>query len=216
MITRKGHLYVAQMLVECGADMSAQDKIGGLRCFRRCTTVIWMWHGCPCDVVTVSTCQHRRSMGRLHCTLRPGSVMWIRYGCSWSAAPTCHRSAGEVWVDSAAPCAQDRSCGYGTDAHGARRRRVTAAQAKYGSTPLHHAPRIGHVDTVTVRMLVERGADVSAKYIDAWTPLHWASNAGHVDVGHWHVARMLVERGANVSVTGGLRLTRRSSAVKWM
>jgi len=44
------------------------------------------------------------------------------------------------------------------------------------------------------RMLLERGADVSAQAGDGSSPLHWASRWGHVDV-----ARMLVERGADVS-----------------
>ena len=60
------------------------------------------------------------------------------------------------------------------------------------STPLHLTSRQGHVDVA--RMLVERGADVSAQAEDGWTPLHWASSRGHVDV-----ARMFVERGADVS-----------------
>jgi len=60
------------------------------------------------------------------------------------------------------------------------------------STPLHLTSREGYADVA--RMLVERGADVSAQAEDGRTPLHSASWGGHVDV-----ARMLVERGADVS-----------------
>ena len=60
------------------------------------------------------------------------------------------------------------------------------------SIPLHLAVRKDHVDVA--RMLVERGADVSAQTTDGRTPLHQASLSGSVDM-----ARMLVERGADVS-----------------
>jgi len=60
------------------------------------------------------------------------------------------------------------------------------------STPLHLTSRYGHVDLA--RMLVERGADMSAQDKDGSTALHLASRYGHVDL-----ARMLVERGADMS-----------------
>ena len=60
------------------------------------------------------------------------------------------------------------------------------------SMPLHLTSREGYVDVA--RMLVERGADVSAQDKDGETPLHRASSGGRVDV-----ARMLVERGADMS-----------------
>jgi len=60
------------------------------------------------------------------------------------------------------------------------------------SSPLHLASRRGHVDLA--RMLIDRGANVSAQMNDGSTPLHLASENGHVDV-----ARMLVDRGADVS-----------------
>ena len=58
------------------------------------------------------------------------------------------------------------------------------------STPLHLTSREGHVEVA--RMLVERGADVSAQAEDGSTPLHSASCRNHVEV-----ARMLVEHGAD-------------------
>ena len=61
-----------------------------------------------------------------------------------------------------------------------------------GSSPLHLASLGGHTDLA--RMLVERGAEVSARYKDGRTALHLASLYGHV-----YVARMLVEGGADVS-----------------
>jgi len=60
------------------------------------------------------------------------------------------------------------------------------------STPLHLASMNGHVDLT--RMLIERGADVSAQKKDGSTALHLASKYRHVDL-----ARMLVECSADVS-----------------
>ena len=62
-----------------------------------------------------------------------------------------------------------------------------------GSTPLHFAALIGHVEIV--RLLLQNGADVNAK--DRWdmTPLQWAASQGHVDILH-----LLVETGVDLEV----------------
>ena len=69
---------------------------------------------------------------------------------------------------------------------------VNARRFDNPTTPLHLASANGHVDLA--RMLVDRGANVSAQKEDGWTALHLASRYGHVDL-----ARMLVERGADMS-----------------
>src|SRR5216684_352227 len=61
------------------------------------------------------------------------------------------------------------------------------------ATPLHLASRNGHVDVA--RVLVKRGADLTAQNKSGETALHLASGRGHVDV-----ARILVERGADPTV----------------
>jgi ankyrin repeat protein len=56
----------------------------------------------------------------------------------------------------------------------------------------HLASERGQVDVA--RMLIERGADVTAQNDDGRTPLHLASYRGQVDI-----ARMLIERGADLA-----------------
>jgi Ankyrin repeats (3 copies)/Ankyrin repeats (many copies) len=68
------------------------------------------------------------------------------------------------------------------------------------STPLHLASRQGNEEVA--RVLVEHGAEVSAKDKDGSTPLHEASSGGGVDL-----ARFLVEHGADASAKGENGLT---------
>ena len=58
-----------------------------------------------------------------------------------------------------------------------------------GGTPLRWAVRNGH--EAVARLLIDRGADVSAAESDGKTPLHWA-----LENGYEAVARLLRDRGA--------------------
>merc|ERR1719321_1501728 len=49
-----------------------------------------------------------------------------------------------------------------------------------GDTPLHYAALEGHVPVTKV--LVQRGANVTAEAADRLWPIHWALRQGHVDV----------------------------------
>ena len=66
------------------------------------------------------------------------------------------------------------------------------AKANDGQSPLHVASSYGNL--VVARNLVEYGADVTARDDDGWTPLHYASSCGGVEV-----VRFLVERGADAT-----------------
>ncbi|KAJ1483760.1 ankyrin repeat-containing domain protein, partial [Baffinella frigidus] len=61
-----------------------------------------------------------------------------------------------------------------------------------GQTPLHIAAQHGREGTV--RLLLDRGADVSAESRDGDTPLHDVAR----DSGHEGVARALIHKGADV------------------
>jgi len=67
-----------------------------------------------------------------------------------------------------------------------------AAQSEDGTTPLHRASKGGHVDVA--RLLIEHSADTAAQSRDGMTPLHRASEEGHVEV-----ARLLIEHGAEAA-----------------
>lgn len=59
--------------------------------------------------------------------------------------------------------------------------------------PLHRAASVGNLELV--RLLLDRGARVSAKRGLGWQALHYAASKGHIDV-----ARLLVERGTRERV----------------
>ncbi|MBV9928630.1 MAG: ankyrin repeat domain-containing protein [Acidobacteria bacterium] len=73
-----------------------------------------------------------------------------------------------------------------------------------GETPLMRAAARGHEDVV--RVLLEAGAEPSARRADGFTPLILA-----VFFGHEGVVRLLVERGADASARTGLGTT----AARW-
>jgi len=187
LTSRKGHVDVARMLVERGADVSAQAQDGR-------TPLHWASEWGHVDVARMLvergadvSAQAQDGRTPLHWALEWGHVdvarMLVERGADVSAqkkdgTTPLHWASLSGHVDVARMLVER-----GAD---------VSAQAQDGRTPLHWASLSGHVDVA--RMLVERGADVSAQAQDGRTPLHWASLSGHVDV-----ARMLVERGADVS-----------------
>jgi len=188
LTSSRGHVDVARMLVERGADVSVQAEYGRtalhLALFGGHVDVARMLVERGADV----SVQAEDGWTALHWASYKGHVdvarMLVERGADvsvqaedgWTAL---HLALSGGHVDVARMLVER-----GAD---------VSVQAKYGRTALHLASSGGHVDVA--RMLVERGADVSVQDEYGWTALHLASIGGHVDV-----ARMLVERGADVSV----------------
>ena len=61
-----------------------------------------------------------------------------------------------------------------------------------GSTALGHAAKHGHNEIA--ELLIENGADVSAKSLKGLTPLHYAAVNGHKEI-----AELLIAKGADVN-----------------
>jgi len=76
-----------------------------------------------------------------------------------------------------------------------------------GYTPLIRAAWSGK--TETVRILIDKGADVNYRDKDGYTPLLWAVYYGYLDV-----ARLLIEKGADVNAIANDRSTPYSLAVQ--
>jgi len=187
LTSRKGHVDVAQMLVERGADVSAQDEHGW-------TPLHWALYSGHVDVARLLvergadvSAQAKDGWTPLHLALYYNHVdvarLLVERGADVSAQDKdgwtpLHSASNSGHVD-VARLLVERGAG-------------VSAQDEDGQTPLHLALYYNHVDVA--RLLVERGADVSAQAKDGWTPLHSASSSDHVDV-----ARLLVERGADVS-----------------
>ena len=185
--SRRGHIDTVRMLIERGADVSAQNKYGS-------TALHWalmnghvdlarMLIKCGADV----SAQEKDGSAALHLASKKGHVdlarMLIERGADVSAqdrygSTALHFASWSGHLDLAQMLIER-----GTD---------VSAQRNDGSTALHFASLSGHVDLA--RILIERGADVSAQRNDGSTALHLASQSGHVDL-----TRMLIERGADLS-----------------
>jgi len=70
-----------------------------------------------------------------------------------------------------------------------------------GHTALHCACQKGHLEVA--KLLVEKGADISARSLGEWTPLHSACFNGHLDVVKWLVS----EKGADTTARNMLNVT---------
>ena len=202
LASEEGHVDVARMLVESGADMSAQDKDGRtplhLASFRGHVDVARMLVKLGADV----SAQDKDGRTLLHLALFHGRMdvarLLVELGADVSAQDKdgrtlLHRASFHGCVDMARKLVE-----LGAD---------VSAQDKDGRTPLHLASSkndslvfsvlgTGRVLVEMARSLVELGANVSAQDKGGSTPLHVAVSNSllHVDV-----AQMLVENGANIS-----------------
>jgi ankyrin repeat protein len=187
LASRGGHVDLARMLVERGADVSAQDQDGStalhLACRKGHVELAQMLLKNGADV----SAQDRDGSTVLHFVSRYGHMdlarILIERGTEVAAqdldgSTALHLTCRKGHADIARMLIE----------HGAN----ISAQEEDKSTALHLASENGHVDLA--KMLLRCGADVLAQDQYMWTALHLASLNGHVDL-----ARVLIERGADVS-----------------
>ena len=187
LASREGHVDVARLLIEHGADSAAQSKDGTTPLHRASerghVDLVQLFIEDGADPAA----QRRDGTTPLHKASFRGHVdlaqLLIEHGADVAAqnkhgTTPLHQAAELGHVDVARLLIE-----HGADA---------AAQSKDGMTPLYQASFQGHVDVA--RLLIEHGADVEAQSKDGTTPLYQASFQGHADV-----ARLLLEHGANVA-----------------
>jgi ankyrin repeat protein len=191
-----GHMNIARRLLECGADVKAQNedketplhmasKRGQLEVAR-----VLIEH--DADV----SAQDKDGRTPIHLASQAGkpevACLLIEHGADVSAQDEGGQTPLHMvplWnpflfgLTSSPPKVARMLIEHGAD---------VSAQDRDRQTPLHLALQSGkpHI----ARMLIEHGADVSAQGRDSQTPLHLALQDGKP-----HIARMLIEHGADVS-----------------
>jgi len=187
LVLREGHVDVARLLIEHGADAAAQSKSK-----YGTTPLHWASRDGHVDVARLLiehgadvAAQREDGSIPLHWASGQGHVdvaqLLIEHGADVTAqtedgTTPLHEASLRGHVDVARLLIQ----------HGAD----PAARRKDGTTPLHEASEGGHVDMT--RLLIEHGADAGAQSEDGTTPLHIASKWNRVDM-----ARLLIEHDAN-------------------
>ena len=187
LTARAGHVEVARLLIELGADAAAQDK-GGWTPLHRTSEAgdmdmarFLIEHGAD------ATARDKEGSTPLHETSIRGHVDLVRLLIEYGVDVTARDN------DARTPLHRESRAGHVEVAwllieHGAD----VVAQDKYRITPLHRASEGSHVDLAW--LLIDRGADATAQDDRGRTPLHLATSIHHVDL-----ARLLIEHGADAA-----------------
>jgi ankyrin repeat protein len=218
--SRQGHVELARMLIERGADVSAQEHDGSTALH----LALGNGHADPARMLIENgadvSAQKNDGWTALHLVSRNGRVdlarMLIERGAGvsaqtkygWTALHLASRDGdvdlARTLIERGADVSAQGNDGWTTlhlaslNGHVDLTRMLMergangSAQSNDGSTALHLASEDNHVNVVMI--LIERGADVSAQKKDGSTALHLASKNGYVDL-----ARMLIDHGADVS-----------------
>jgi ankyrin repeat protein len=202
--SRDGHMKIARQLLECNADVKAQNKDKEtplhVALKRGHVEVAGMLIGHCADVSARDKESGRLEVARMLIERgasvsaqdkdgeTPLHLVFLFFG-NWQEFWTFGRREGPEVARTLIECGASVS-----------------TRDKDGQTPLHLASQAGPLDVV--RIMIERSADVSAQNKDGQTPLHLA----FLFLRNWYrqfgtfgrpegpeVARMLIERGASVS-----------------
>ena len=191
---------VARLLIEHGADTTAQSKDGTTPLHRASkrghvdVARLLIEHGAD------ATAQSNDGTTPLHHASKL-DVAWLLV--DHGADATAQSNDGTTPLHQASLWANVDVARFLIE-HGAD----ATAQSKDGTTPLHQASLWGRVDVA--RLLIEHGADVTAQSNDGTTPLHRASSSGDVDV-----ARLLIEHGADATAQSNDGTTPLHQASLW-
>ncbi len=218
LASRIGHVKVVRILVEHGADTTAQNKNGWTPLHSASLNGHVEVARFLVERGADATAQNKNGWTPLHSASQHGHVEVARFLVEHGARTKAQNKNGTTPLHPASenghlevarflvehgadPTAKNKN-GW-TPLHSASQHghvevaqflvehgARTKAQNKNGTTPLHPASENGHVEVA--RFLVEHGADATAKNKNGSTPLHLASQHGHVEI-----SRILVERGAD-------------------
>jgi ankyrin repeat protein len=181
----RGHTEVVRILLELGADPTAQDKYGWtpLHSASQMGNVeaIWMLleRGADPEV------QDKYGWTPLHIASHLGNVEAIRVLLEQGADPTAQDDDGWTPLHTASYMGNVEAIRVLLE-----RGADLEAQDKHDNTPLLTASSMGDVEAI--RVLLELGADPTAQDKSGQTPLHIASWMGNVEA-----IRVLLERGAD-------------------
>jgi ankyrin repeat protein len=164
----EGNVEGIRMLLEKGADPTAQDKDGKTPLHFASQREMWKAFGCFSRRAQIR--QHRTRTARHHCTLRRRG----KCGRHSDASREGRRSdsTGQGRQDTIALCVAEGKCGRHSDASREGRRSDSTGQGRQDTIALCVAE--GNVEGI--RMLLEKGADPTAQDKDGKTPLHFASH----------------------------------------
>ena len=213
---RQGHVDVAQLLLEHGADIEAQDddKCTPLLLASQCGDVevarILLERGADTEardymkrtpLLLASEYGHEDVVRVL---LEHGADTEARDESGWSSLELASFHGNEelarvLLMHGADVIAQYRD--NRTSLHFTQGQEVTRLLLEHGSdanaldikgrTPLHQVSEHGHMGAV--RVLLENGADPNARDVNNVTPLHLASRGGHPDV-----VRLLIQYSSDI------------------
>ena len=216
--SRSGHLEVVRVLLQYGADASAQDKRKSTPLHRASerghlnVARVLIEHGAEAGVQDVdkSTPLHASSQGGhlavSEVLLTAGAdakaqdvdistpLHWASQGGHLDIVRVLLDHGAEAWAEDGVQSTPLHAASQGGHLDVARvlleHGAKAGAQDEDGWTPLHRASEGGHIDVV--RLLLDHSADARAPDVDRWTPLHRSSMRGHLNT-----ARVLLEHDAD-------------------